>query len=1445
ASVDVDTSGEVAVDVTQAHIVEHALLDKPIQGSATYNMRFDLRRDEARVAALGPQPPDRLSMLGELNGTLGSIPASAKATMVGVELDGHVVLPEVTPDTLKTVLPQVPLTHSVSAAGRARGRLPTLRFSGYVDVPQGAGMGTISGNGSLAFDGGLRLTAEARVDEVDPRIISEAIPESRVNGRARITLALPEGSSEPLLEIEASTHAAEIAKHVVPAIDAVVVLHQGILLGSATVWEAGIPLDVRVSQNGPVISYSVMGESTNVAESPRIAPYLGGAGKLRVDGTYSEGRIDASAHAALQSVATRSGPDLRAAQATVDAKISGPLDALQLDATASSNGLELADEQLDRVTMSAKGPVLAPHVTLSVNDDMRGKIDASAKISIKDREATDLSFEVKRSGVEAKGSAKRLGLGPAGPVISGATISGGGLGKVEGNLAFDRGELVGKLVGRDVDLERAATLIGLPVTVAGLANIDVELRPGGGGRNGHVEIEVEGGKLAGLDGVSTRISAELSGKNVKTSGFVRLVDVASDEARGDASKLGLVGTAQLCDGVVAELRFAGVEAALAGPLLDPRSWTHAIGSADIVAENWNLACLSERLPARSNPFDEVAGVATLRARLLRREGDAQPSVEDLDFRTRGLVLVGKDDSFESRRLDVTAEGGFDGKTGTAKLETVLRGSAFRAEAAAAAILDLDALMDPARRQKTIENTSFEVDVTLPRRPIADLASLPEPLAEMVPDVDGEMRLELELWGTITRPELHVLAKGFGVAMTPSSAFVAPLLPPLNLSLDATFDPDENSTALELDVIYDKRSVAGASATLLADPRPLLSGTATEVPWKADLFAQLFDFPLGSLPVLADRSVSGGVSGRLSVKGIHDEPSVEGALTLREVKIGDVALNGRVEGKITPREKDEVADVDAGAIDAVAAAQGLGDATLRVDIEQTDGGKLQVLGYAGARWQDLVVPTIDSGSAGGFALSAQAFRLTTLHPFVADLMSRLDGRLDGNVAVEWGRLGEAMQGRFSDAKLDVSDVTVFIPQIGQELSGGRGAIRLGPAGKERGGQELLLERFEAKGISGRVKGEASALFRGLKFVEAEGKLTVAPGEELPITVEGVPIGKARGETTVKLTPREVPGGALDVGTHTEMLLEVSLSKASIELPASSSRNVQSLDPAAGVTVLQPIEAPREKRSSDAIRWIVMVDVNDAEVRSAMLDARLSTVDGRPLQLILSDRLHASGDILLGRGTIQLQNRRFVVDQALVRLRDEDASNPYVNLTAHWDAQDGTRVFVDYVGILQPITDSKIRFRSDPPKPQSEVLALLLFGESGQGGATATGLVGTVGSSVATSIAGDLVSAVFGGVLQDVAVNVGSTEEGNFYGAQISVTEDWRIGGQYEQFGQGTNNATTTQRRGGCADLFADWSFARNWSLRGSTGYCSYDDDGSAGGGSQDFNLGIDVLWQYRY
>lgn len=212
--------------------------------------------------------------------------------------------------------------------------------------------------------------------------------------------------------------------------------------------------------------------------------------------------------------------------------------------------------------------------------------------------------------------------------------------------------------------------------------------------------------------------------------------------------------------------------------------------------------------------------------------------------------------------------------------------------------------------------------------------------------------------------------------------------------------------------------------------------------------------------------------------------------------------------------------------------------------------------------------------------------------------------------------------------------------------------------------------------------------------------------------------------------------------------------------------------------------------------------------------------------------ASGEIQLKGGSFEVVGKRFDVDRGLVRLRREEASNPYVNLTAHWDAPDGSRIYFDFVGNLRPVSKEKLRFRSEPARSEQAILALLLLGadtsdEAGSGSA----LVG---------------NALFAGIapLRGLSARVDRAEAGQLR-TSVSYQFTDRLTGiaSYENAPDAAPTANneapapggTANQRQGRTQVGADWRFAPNWALRPTFGW----------GGTAPFSSGLDVLWQYRY
>ena len=226
---------------------------------------------------------------------------------------------------------------------------------------------------------------------------------------------------------------------------------------------------------------------------------------------------------------------------------------------------------------------------------------------------------------------------------------------------------------------------------------------------------------------------------------------------------------------------------------------------------------------------------------------------------------------------------------------------------------------------------------------------------------------------------------------------------------------------------------------------------------------------------------------------------------------------------------------------------------------------------------------------------------------------------------------------------------------------------------------------------------------------------------------------------------------------------------------------------------------------------------------------------------------TGDLqLVENGTFEIYGKVFRIDRGLVRLRPEDASNPYVNVTAHWDSGDDAQIFVDYVGVLKPPTPDKLKFRSEKGLSQQEILATLLFGADTSGDTSGGSRTGDqAAGGIAGAVGGGLAAAQFNTLLQGItplrgfSTRVGTSQTGAMQtSVSYDVAENFSASATYEGAPQSqpqSGTAAGATQRTGRAEVSIDWRFRPNWSVRGSAGRDSYDQG----------TYGIDLLWQYRY
>jgi len=498
--------------------------------------------------------------------------------------------------------------------------------------------------------------------------------------------------------------------------------------------------------------------------------------------------------------------------------------------------------------------------------------------------------------------------------------------------------------------------------------------------------------------------------------------------------------------------------------------------------------------------------------------------------------------------------------------------------------------------------------------------------------------------------------------------------------------------------------------------------------------------------------------------------------------------------------------------------GEGSLSASVRLDQTDGHA--DLGATGAlAWGAELAPQIDPLRTIDVTLRAQNFRVRALKPFVPGGISELDGRIDADARVRIERGGE--EGQMIGA-VTLRDGVLDMAQIGERFHGVRGRVIMKPWGT------LRFEDFSAAAPTGRLTASAEAVLAGLHLRSAVARVHLAGGESLPLSLDGVPLGRARGDVTARA--RMSPDGKrLDV--------DVDIPTLQDDLPQSTGHAVQSLEPDRTVRVgvhtgsdfvTLPLGPPQEPRApSDLLVVHATIKLgSDVEVRRA---PGVRVAFGGQVVVEVSDKAHVSGRINLERGQIEIQGKMFHIDHGTVSFVGGDPADPLIIAAAYWDAPDGTRVHADFSG---HVSSGKLSLRAEPTLSEDAILSLLLFGspDGSFGAETLPGQQESAGIRAA-SLAGGIVAqglnkAISGLTSADITTRVDTSRAESprpELAVQVSRSVSARLGYRLGVPAPGDNPDRT--------ELTLEWRFIRNWSLVIVIG-----DQGSTA---------VETVWRLRY
>lgn len=472
------------------------------------------------------------------------------------------------------------------------------------------------------------------------------------------------------------------------------------------------------------------------------------------------------------------------------------------------------------------------------------------------------------------------------------------------------------------------------------------------------------------------------------------------------------------------------------------------------------------------------------------------------------------------------------------------------------------------------------------------------------------------------------------------------------------------------------------------------------------------FPVAVIPALSDRQVRGRMSGEVHLRGLGKDARLNARFDGSGITVNRVALP-RLYASLVVSDKELSATLDATQTNGMAEA------------------KFSAPSAWGARW----APKLDSRAK--LQLKARAFELEALSPLLMRYVSTLEGLLDADVSAHLDPKSPNILGTATLTK------GVFqIPQLGQRFTDVQAKVSVRD-------NEIRVDTLQARGVTGRLTGEARATLNGTALKSATARVVIKEREKLPITLEGVVFGDAWGEATLSYAQSRE-----DATTE----IKINVPAFRLEMPEAAQNSVQDLDPADDIRIgarrsdgkfvtvpLQPVSttAPDGEGEAPALTR-VQIHLGD----SVWIDrGRQANVQlAGDLELESGAKQVVTGRIELRGGKLDVSGKRFEIERGVISFEGNDASNPTITATARWDSPAEYTVYAEYSGTVE---NGKLRLRSEPSLSQDEILSLLLFGSPGGSMASsAGGSDSSAGAGAAVSVAGGTATKGLNRAISDV-------------------------------------------------------------------------------------------------
>ena len=1088
---------------------------------------------------------------------------------------------------------------------------------------------------------------------------------------------------------------------------------------------------------------------------------------------WVRGRIDRKRRVVDASVAGEFAQlfvaDTSARRGVFEADVTGPLDNPRLSLKARFDGVARPHLELERVDVDANGPLTQTRLRVEAREAKGRYLSARADVDLSRQIARNIDVDVKDGGVGLRAQAKSVALRDRGVVVDRMRIEGAG--DLELSVRALPGATLIQGKGRDVNLGRIARLLGVETRIAsGGASFDVDLRVAGRNIDGRANARIQRALIGGIGPVDASLDFESAAGKIDAEATVSMKPALDLTFRADALRFGNPGPS-----------LAGLKRASGHIELD--------ASAD-------LGELPEHV-LELLPVGRARGKLRLALDAARRDPAASADLR-LYMDSAGLELEGESsaapiqDREEAIRrkpwrlaeLDANVELRVVGGNANSSLLAMIRdrrGSLIDLQAAAPLTLE-DVLAGGLRER--IADLPVEARVAVPRRKLSDLPALLRPTY-----VAGTLALEAETRGPLSNPNLGL---DFRVDDLRSKD------PNRRFSLD--FRTRARYVEHHAEVVLEASNRGQPLAQVRAWGDGKLADFARGENFVASGRALLRGVPLAALPILRERQVRGKLFGDVAIDDIGKDGKARASLSTRDLKFGALTVQG---AKLDLRAEN-------------------GQLHAKANIDHT-GGYARADIDSGILWGQRPMLEIDNTRPLDAKIKAKDFRAAVLLPFVHDIFSELDGKLNADLHFRKTEGKTEVLG-----KADFDDGTLQVPAVGQEFRRVHARARAEPGGV------LKIDDATAHALTGKIRAAAAARFEGLSLQAMNAKVQVAQKNQVPVTSQGVVLGEAWGTADMNLRrepERNTTRVAIKVPSFHLELTQVARSELQqLDDPERVHIGVQLDAGKFRALPLQPLHESPDRES----RLVFDIELgNDVWVRrGTTVRAKLS---GR-LKVSVQERILARGQIELSKGMIDVQGKRFEVERGIITFKNEDPSNPLVVATARWDSPDGFRVFADYTGRAK---NGKLTLRSEPPLSQDEILSLLLFGAPDGSFGVETGVPGQPGTeesgkgqeaALAVGVAGGAATQGLNRAIGDLTTLDVTTRVDTTYGdprPQVVVQLTRRLAAQLS-YAVGDPPPGQTPDR---TFLTLDLRLGTRWSLA-----TTFGDRGASM---------LDLLWRYRY